>query len=184
MANTMMKIGGIGCIIWIVAIILSIITVIGLGSVTLSTIGMWAALGLVALIISAIGAILTALGGFGMWKPYKNPLPMIAAIIGIIAGAMYIISLIAGLLDPNLIWTFSLITSILVGVFLLLLGIAFVLVRMKTGIPGLALFAGILCIVAGGMNFFGWLHLVLAIIANIIAIVALILTMIVFFKGK
>jgi len=97
MAN-LLKIGGIGCVIWLVALIVAIVgglmtvaVIMGsLGGGASSQTAMMAALATLVMVLAigmllvAIGALLVSVGAFGLQKKYQTPIAGIAGIFGLI----------------------------------------------------------------------------------------------------
>lgn len=154
MANAMMKVGGIGCIIWLVCMII-LIAMMALLPSLVGTMGAaqaaaWAMLALV--IVMCVGILLASIGGFGLWKQYAHALPLIGGIMGLISAILLIVGIIVLLVSPIAIlswglWIF-LIAGVILSIFLLLIGISFIMLRTVIGTE-LALPTGVLWIIGG-----------------------------------
>jgi len=138
--TTLMKVGGIGCILWIIGIITAML-------MTFEQI-----LGMIGMGIVSAGIILTAIGALGLWKHYKNTMPLITGIIGIIAGIL----LLTGLLLPEVAGIEAAMTTLyliltavaVLAVFLIMLGVTFTMLKDVMGTAA-ALPAGILSTIVG-----------------------------------
>jgi membrane-bound ClpP family serine protease len=91
-------------------------------------------------------------------KYYKNALPKVAGIIGLVAGIIGLVSTVLGLVGlfatvlTGIAGIMGLVMWILAGVFLILLGVAFIVLRVEIGYSGLSLGTGIMSIIAGAMT--------------------------------
>ena len=189
MGNGLTKIGAIGWILWLVAIIFIIIGVIialSSGGFTLNAIaqgsGTLFIIGLVGSILSSIGALLAGLGGFGLKSVVGHPLPMIAGIFGLIVGILGFVALGLGFVDAGIAYWINLINGvILTGVFFVLLGVSLIIgpVKEKLASPGLAVAAGIMNIIEGAL----FLSLIGNIIAPFFLIPVAILNVLIFWKA-
>jgi hypothetical protein len=190
MASSMMKIGGVGSIILTVGLIIGIIFQFITLSVHYWEIPGWLIpLSIAIAVIAAVGLVLISIGAFGLWRQYEGSFSLVVGIMGIVTMAIafamsaitwvnfsqYIrgsgISLIAAIID-----------FVFVGVFFILFGVAFILLRGKTGHSGLSLTVGILGIIAGA--FYCSILLALIPVAQILLIPTMICTAYIFFAGK
>lgn len=167
MATGKMKAGATGCIFYMMALVMEIIigilmwvaptaisttTIVGFTAVvTYTTLGL--VLAILASVVGMLGLLLIFLGALGLKNKYQNVLPLVAGIMGMVAGVMLLITGIAtgiwGITGIGAI--VALVSVVLLGVFWILLGVSFILIRGKTGRAGSTLAVGILGIIAGAL---------------------------------
>ena len=120
---------------------------------------------IVGRILLVIGVWLVAGGTRALGRYYKNTLSTATGIVGLVAAIIGIIGAILGLVGTSLVMAglrivalldaaaiINIIAFIMIGVFLLLLGVAFIILRDKIGQSGLSLGTGIMSIIAGAMT--------------------------------
>ena len=147
---------------------------------------LYAILMVVGGILLDIGVLLVAIGAMKLGGLFKDMLSKVAGIIGLIAA---ILALVATILAVVVVFApailvvvgiMGIVGGILLGVFFILLGIAFIILRVKIGMTGLAMAAGIMAIIAGSV----YCSVILSFIGAAILIPVAILAAMLFLKTK
>lgn len=178
------KSGATGCVLVITGIIIAIIAGFLAGINPLLTV----ILAVVGGIILAIGILLIAIGAMKLGKLYKDTVSKVAGIIGLIAAILTLVGTILAvmiILAPGIAGAASimnLVATIITGVFFILLGVAFIVIRKKTGYSGLSLGTGIMTLITGGM--YSAVLAIIVFIATIILIPTAIMAAILFLKAE
>jgi hypothetical protein len=188
MANALMKVGGFGCVLWLVGLLLLVI-----GAVVAAT-GVWSAVtgggggvvqaGLGILIAGAIAFMVSSfmigLGCIGLWQAYRNPLPIIAGIFWFVYGC---ISIVVAVVNTGLTWL-GLVNTVMIVLACLLFAISLMLLRDRTGHGGLALATGIMFLLTAIFYGLGMVVGLLGAIAALLTIPDMILGAMVFFSAQ
>lgn len=199
MSNDMMKIGGIGAIIGMLAVIEEIVAIIMLWVSPIDYFFAGAHMDFGGGIAWAVGLALISVGAFGLWKHYKKSFPLVIGIMGIATMALGLVASILLWLDGmaitsisatfgwgfpllNLIGVAGIVWLVLTGVLFILLGIALIKLKESTGVRNVTMFAGVLALIIGATYCavipFGYLA------TQSLALITMILLAYVFFKAK
>jgi hypothetical protein len=185
------KSSAVGCILWVAAIFITlIIVVIGLANpAIIRTQPLWYVItDIVASMVMVIGVLLVSVGAMKLGKYYNNALLIVTGIMGLVAGIIGLVSTILGLAGifadalAGVAGIMGLAMWVLTGVFLVLLGISFVVLRAEIGYGGLSMGTGIMLLIAGAMACFTWIHGVVLLVDGLITIPALVCTAYLFLK--
>jgi len=185
----MMKLGGGGFIAWLVGAVLLIVAWFSgarpgiydlsfkVGDTATAVLG-------TGLVIEAIGMILVGVGCFGMWKEYRNvehktALPSATGAVGIVAGVVSMVTGISFISGQTIAIMFilTLIASLIVASFMLLLGLSMFLLQERMG-KGMAMPAGIMSLIAACSYLYGLSTIALVLVPTTV------LCMIAFFNAK
>jgi hypothetical protein len=186
---TGIKSGVTGCVLLSISLIMTLILAAILyftPAFTITTAIAYVVIAIVTGVLLAISVILVSVGAMKLGGFYKNALSTVSGIIGLISGIMYLVSIllatatifVLGVAGISVIM--SIVSSILMGVFLLLLGTVFILIRSNLSSAGLAMATGILTIITG--SFF--CSVILQIIGVIMLIPTAIMMVYVFKRAK
>lgn len=146
MSNGLMKIGGIGAIIWIVGIVIALFSSFAGTSAPMVTI--------TAILIECVAVILVALGAFGLWRKHKSVLGLFAGIFGLAAGMIWLLfGILSYSTTDDMTGFLGVLSALLLVVFLLLLGLDFLVLQSQldhvSAIP-----AGVLILIGGSVALF------------------------------
>ncbi len=101
--------------------------------------------------IVMVGLVLIFAGTIGLKRQYQTVLPMVAGILGLVAAIMWLITNLLIVVGVALGGIMLIPSFALLGVFWILLGVSFIIIREKTGRSGLSTATGVLGIVAGAL---------------------------------
>lgn len=176
--------GGTGAIILTVASV--IMAVMGLFPLWLFSYGfMWFIILVTGLVLLLIGSIFVGIAYYAFYKHFEHPIGIAGLVFGIICSAALVVFALIGMFPmtryyypPYHLYPTEIILYwlglLLFGTMLVIWGVASIVVRKSTSMPGLSLATGIVLIVAGSfvasfvLTFVGFILLLAAEIMNAI----------------
>lgn len=195
----MMRVGGIGAIFCMLAIIAEVVAIIMLWVSPIDYVFAGTHIDFGSGIAWAVGIALLSVGAFGLWKQYKTSFPLVIGIMGIVTMALGLVGTVLLWLDGfaltsissmfsfgfpllNLIGVMGIVWLEINGVFLILLGVGLIKLRGSTGVAGATRSTGTLALITGAMYCaiipFGYLA------TQLLALIAAILLAYVLFKAS
>ncbi len=199
MSRDMMKVGGIGAIICMLAAIEGMVAIIMLWVSPIDYFFAGAHMDFGGGIAWAVGLALISIGAFGLWKQYKHKFSLVIGIMGIVTMALGLVASIILWLDGMAItsisatfdWGFPLLDLIgiigivwlvITGVLFILLGVALLQLKERTGVRSATMFTGVLTLITGATYCaiipFGYLA------PQVLMLITMILLAYVLFKAK